>query len=66
ANRPGEHYAADERRLLAYVAHQLGLALYGLRIQAKLKLVDTLASGNITSLSELRAEARVLVGEMAS
>ncbi|MHB8425865.1 MAG: hypothetical protein ACYDB9_12085 [Gammaproteobacteria bacterium] len=62
ANRPGEHYAADERKLLAYVAHQVGLALYVLRMQAKLKLVDALASGTLTSLVEIQTQARSLAG----
>jgi hypothetical protein len=30
-NRPGEHYAADERKLLTYVTNQVGLALHALR-----------------------------------
>lgn len=65
AKRPGEHYAADERKLLAYVAHQVGSTLYVLRMQAKLKLVDTLASGGMTSLAEIQAKARELVGSNA-
>ena len=31
--RPGEHYAADERALLFHVAHELGAALFALRAQ---------------------------------
>ena len=60
-----ERYTANECRLLAYVAHQVGLALYILRMQVKLKLVDTLASGELTSLSEIQAKARELVGSSA-
>jgi K+-sensing histidine kinase KdpD len=32
--RPGEHYAAEERELLAHVAHEVGAALFALRAQA--------------------------------
>ncbi len=60
ANRPGEHYAADERKLLAYVAHQMGVALYALRMQAKAKLVDALASGLIPVPDDIQAKAREL------
>lgn len=31
--RPGEHYAADERALLFHVAHEMGMALFALRAQ---------------------------------
>jgi hypothetical protein len=31
--RPGEHYAADERALLFHVAHEIGAALFALRAQ---------------------------------
>ncbi len=31
--RPGEHYAADERELLFHVAHEVGTALFALRAQ---------------------------------
>ncbi|MDE2024169.1 MAG: hypothetical protein KGL00_00300 [Gammaproteobacteria bacterium] len=60
ANRPGEYYAADERKLLAYVAHQMGVALYALRMQAKAKLVDALASGLIPVPDDIQAKAREL------
>ncbi|MHB8425864.1 MAG: GAF domain-containing protein [Gammaproteobacteria bacterium] len=60
ANRPGEHYAADERKLLTYVAHQMGVALYALRMQAKAKLVDALASGLIPVPDDIQAKAREL------
>jgi len=61
ANRPGEHYAADERKLLTYVAHQLGLALYALRMRARDKLIDALASGVLPVPAEVQAKARELV-----
>ncbi|MGA9851664.1 MAG: hypothetical protein WBR15_01875 [Gammaproteobacteria bacterium] len=34
ANRPGEHFAAAERGLIAQVAHEVGAALFALRTQA--------------------------------
>ena len=45
--RPGEHYAADERALLFHVAHEIGAALFALRAQA---IED--------QLNEARAQAR--------
>ncbi len=66
ANRPGEHYAADEHKLLTYVAHQMGVALYALRMQAKAKLVDALASGEFPASPELRAKAHELVSQASS
>jgi predicted kinase len=33
-SRPGEHYATEERELLAHVAHEVGTALFALRAQA--------------------------------
>ncbi len=73
ANRPGENYAADDRKLLVYMARQLGGALRELRTQeairqldAKAKLVDALASGLLPVSSEIQAKARELSGVMAT
>ncbi len=33
AERPSEHFAADERALLFHVAHEMGMALFALRVQ---------------------------------
>jgi hypothetical protein len=60
ANRPGEHYAADERKLLTYVAHQMGLALYALHMRARDKFLDALANGLIQVSPEIQAKAREL------
>lgn len=60
ANRPGEHYAANERKLLTYVAHQMGLALYALRMRARDKLIDALANGALAASPEVQAKAREL------
>lgn len=67
ANRPGEHYAADERKLLTYLAHQMGMALYALRVQettrqlqAKAQLVDILASTAWPPPEEIQRKARML------
>ncbi|HSC48234.1 MAG TPA: GAF domain-containing protein, partial [Gammaproteobacteria bacterium] len=61
ANLPGVRYPADERALLAHVAHQMGTALYVLRMEAKAKVVDALARAPSSALSELQAQARMLV-----
>jgi len=65
ANLPGERYPADERALLAHVAHQMGMALYVLRMEAKAKVVDALAKAPSSSLPELQAQARMLAGAAA-
>ncbi len=65
ANRPGEHYAVDERQLLAYVTQQMGMALYALRMQVKAKLVDALAQAPLTSLPEVQTQARTLLNAAA-
>lgn len=67
ANRPGEHHSADERKLLAYVARQVGMALYALRVQetlrrlqAKSGLVDAVLAGTLSTPAEITAKAREL------
>lgn len=62
--RPGEQYTANERKVLAHVAHQVGVALHALQVQesmerleAKAKLVDALASGLLPASPEVQAKA---------
>ncbi|MHB1616098.1 MAG: GAF domain-containing protein [Metallibacterium sp.] len=43
--RPGEHYAADERELLFHVAHEVGAALFALRARESQAFVRALAQG---------------------
>ncbi len=62
ANRPGEHYAVDERQLLAHVAQQMGMALYALRMGAKAKLVEALVTAPLVTLPEVQSQARTLLG----
>jgi len=47
ANRPGEHYASDERKLLAYVARQVGAALNSINVRESLDFVRAVASGKL-------------------
>jgi len=58
--RPGEAYTADERRLLANVTYQVGVALHVLRMENKAKLVDALANGSLSVPAEVQAKAREL------
>ena len=65
--RPGEQYTADERKLLAHVAHQVGAALHALRVQesmqrleAKARLVEVLANSTWPPSPEVQAKAREL------
>lgn len=67
ANRPGEHYAADERKLLRNIALQVGAALDALRMQevvkqlkAKAGLVDAVLAGTLPASAKFKARAREL------
>lgn len=64
ANRPGEHYSSDERLLLAHVAREIGMTLYGLRMQARTKVVEALATAPPASLQEIQAQARTLLNAL--
>jgi hypothetical protein len=73
ANRPGEHYAADERKLLAYVARQVGVFLQTLRVQEKIarlegkaSLVDEIANGLLPVPQEVQDKARKLASFVAT
>lgn len=73
ANRPGEQYPADERKLLFYVARQVGLALHTLimqeqiqRLEAQSKLVDALANSSWPPSAEIQAKARALASTAIS
>ena len=50
--RPGEHYAADERALLFHVAHEIGAALFALRTQAS----EAQAQDSEAQLKDARAQ----------
>jgi len=72
ANRPGEHYAVDERKLLAFVAQQVGAALDALqtqevmkRLEVKASLVDAVLAGTLPASAKLKAKARELVSVSA-
>ena len=45
ANRPGEHYPADERKLLATVTRQVGVALHNMNMRESLDFVRAVARG---------------------
>jgi hypothetical protein len=59
SERPGEHYAADERSLLFHVAHEMGAALFALRVQEH----EARAQENEEKArqSEMRAQANELL-----
>ncbi len=54
--RPGEHYAADERELLFHVAHEVGAALFALRARESQAFVRALAQGTLKP-EDARAQA---------
>lgn len=64
ANRPGEHYAADARKQLGYVARQVGAALYNLNVRESLDFVRALARG-VLDPTAARAQALKLEAEWA-
>ena len=47
AHRPGEHFAPDERELLAHVVHEVGAALHALHARENARLVSAIAGGEI-------------------
>ena len=59
--RPGEHYAADERELLFHVAHEVGAALFALRARESQAFVRALALGTLKPV-DARAQAIQLDG----
>ncbi len=62
--RPGEHYAAEERELMAHVAHAVGASLFALRAQvmeAQLDAACARAENSEALLNEARLrESRLL------
>ncbi len=57
--RPGEHYAADERELLFHVAHEVGMALFALRAQESEARAQTIQGQLQASESQARAREAV-------
>jgi K+-sensing histidine kinase KdpD len=55
--RPGEHSVAEERELLAHVAHEVGAALFALRAEAS----EARAQASDVQLRELRAREKTLL-----
>ncbi len=56
ANRPGEHYAADERKLLAQVARQMGGALLAINAREDRNFIRSVARG-VLDPDSTRAQA---------
>ncbi|MDE2271386.1 MAG: hypothetical protein KGJ94_05315 [Xanthomonadaceae bacterium] len=59
--RPGEHYAADERELMAHVAHEVGAALSALRAQAREALLNEARAQAQASEERARASEALLL-----
>ncbi len=59
ANRPGEHYAVEERKLIIQVARQVGIAWQGLLARDNQAFVRAVAHGDL-KLDEAQAQARKL------
>lgn len=59
-NRPGEHYGADEKKLLTHVAREVGAAWRILRARDNEALVVALAKGDFPTLEAARSRAQVL------
>lgn len=59
--RPGEHYAAEERELMAHVAHAVGASLFALRAQAteeQLSVARTEIEASAARLDQARLQAQ--------
>jgi GAF domain-containing protein len=57
--RPGEHYATEERELIAHVAHAVGASLFALRARATEELLATTRTEAAAQLEQARAQTRV-------
>ncbi|MGE5625144.1 MAG: GAF domain-containing protein [Bacillota bacterium] len=64
-NRPGEHYGADEKKLLTHVAREVGAAWRILRARENEALVLALADGELKTLKAARDKARALTAAWA-
>ncbi|HEX7965864.1 MAG TPA: GAF domain-containing protein [Gammaproteobacteria bacterium] len=60
--RPSDAYSLEERRLFGLVAHQVAVAMHGLRLQEQQSLLRELAEGVFKSLPKARAKAKELIG----
>ena len=58
--RPGEHYGAEERDLIAHVAHAVGASLFGLRAQATEERLQVVQEHLARTLTELESRAAAL------
>ena len=58
--RPGEHYGAEERDLIAQVAHAVGASLFGLRAQATEERLQVVQEHLARTLAELESRAAAL------
>ena len=62
--RPGEHYAADERALLFHVAHEMGMALFALRAQeSEERAQQSEARAQVSEALAQASEARARTSE---
>ncbi|MHB1283215.1 MAG: hypothetical protein ACYCZI_04970, partial [Metallibacterium scheffleri] len=59
--RPGEHYAADERELLFHVAHEVGAALFALRAQeSEARALESEANAKASEAQARAAESQLM------
>ena len=65
-NRPGEHYPADDRQLLAQLALEMGMALYALRMRAQSQVMEALARATPVTFAEIQTQARALLSTAAA
>lgn len=65
ANRPGEHFAPDEKRLLAQVINELGAAWRILRAKENEEVLQALADGRLEP-SAARVRAQELFADLGS
>ena len=56
ANRPGEHYAAEERKLLTQVARQMGAAMFAINAREDRNFIRAVAR-SVLNPESTRAQA---------
>ena len=62
ANRPGEHYAAEERKLLTQVARQMGAAMFAINAREDRNFIRAVARGVLNPESTREQALRLETG----
>ena len=66
ANRPGEHYAVEERKPLTHMARQVGVVLHDINTRESLDFVRAVARGVLDPNSAREQALRLETGWVES